>query len=61
MAMIYRRGGKKNRKGTYYIQYFDEFGKRRTTRGFTDKEATESVAQKLEADVLLRKKGVINR
>ncbi|MBE7559524.1 site-specific integrase [bacterium] len=60
MSTIYKRGGKKKRNGTYYIQYFDENGRRRTKRGCSDKDATERVAGKLEADVLLRKHGVID-
>ncbi len=60
MATIYRRGGKKNRNGTYYIQYFDENGNRRTVKGCTDKDATEALARKLEAEVMLKKRGVID-
>ena len=60
MARIYKRGGKKNRKGPYYVQYFDENGRRRTVKGCTDKEATEALARKLEADAMLRRKGVID-
>ena len=60
MASIYKRGGKKNRKGPYYVQYFDENGRRRTVKGCTDKEATEALARKLEADAMLRRKGVID-
>ncbi|GEM_PF-6664600 len=60
MASIYKRGGKKNRAGTYYVKYFDETGKRETVRGCTDKEATLALARKLEADVLLRKNGIID-
>ncbi|MCK4850604.1 MAG: hypothetical protein KAT11_04590, partial [Phycisphaerae bacterium] len=60
MASIYKRGGKKNRKGPYYVQYFDENGRRRTVKGCTDREATEALARKLEADAMLRRKGVID-
>ena len=60
MATIYRRGGKKNRKGTYYIQYFDEHGHRQTVRGAVDRSATDALARKLEADVMLRKQGVVD-
>ena len=60
MASIYKRGGKKNRKGPYYVQYFDENGRRRTVKGCTDKEATEALARKLEADAMLRREGVID-
>lgn len=51
MSTIYRRGGKANRKGTYYVQYFDENGRRRTIRGCSDKSATETLAYKLETNM----------
>ena len=61
MASIHKRTrdkGKKNRP--YYIQYFDHEGKRQTARGFTDKGLTEQLAAKLETEVLLRKRGMID-
>ena len=60
MASVFKRGGRANRRGSYYIAYYDENGKRRTVKGCTDKEASEALARKLEADALLRRKGVIN-
>jgi len=60
MATIYRRGGKRNKGGTYYIQYFDEQGRRRTVKGCKDKAVTDAIARKLEGDVLLRKQGIID-
>ncbi len=60
MATFYKRGGKKNKGGTWYIQYFDENGKRCTVKGCSDRDATEALARKLEADVMLRKRGVID-
>jgi len=60
MATFYRRGGKKNKGATWYVQYFDEDGRRRTVRGCADRDATEALARKLEADVMLRRKGVID-
>ncbi len=60
MATIYKRGGKQIRNGTWYVQYFDETGRRRTVRGCKDKEATQQIARKLEADAALRKAGVID-
>ena len=60
MATVYKRGGKQNKGGTWYVQYFDENGRRRTVRGCKDKEATLQIARKLEADVALRKAGVID-
>lgn len=61
MASIFklsRDKGKKNRP--YYIQYFDHEGKRVTAKGFTDKGLTEQLAAKLENEVLLRKRGMID-
>ncbi|MFH1738097.1 MAG: site-specific integrase [bacterium] len=60
MATVYKRGGKQNRGGKWYIQFFDENGRRRTVRGCTDKDATLQIARKLEADVVLRKTGIID-
>ena len=60
MVSFYKRGGKKTKGGTWYLQYFDEHGVRRTMRGCSDKGATEQLARKVEADVMLRKKGVID-
>ena len=60
MATFYRRGGKRNKGGTWYIQYYDEHGKRCTHRGCSDKDATQQIARKLEADVALRKAGVLD-
>ncbi len=61
MASIFklsRDKGKKNRP--YYIQYFDHEGKRVTAKGFTDKALTEQLAAKLENEVMLRKRGMID-
>ena len=53
-----RDKGKKNRP--YYIQYTDAEGNRITIKGFTDKALTEQLAAKLENEVLLRKRGMID-
>ena len=61
MASIHKRTrdkGKKNKP--YYIQFFDHEGKRQTTKGFTDKGLTEQLAAKLENEVLLRSRGMID-
>jgi len=61
MASIHklsRDKGKKNKP--YYIQYTDADGNRITTKGFTDKALTEQLAAKLENEVLLRKRGMID-
>ncbi|HPO07383.1 MAG TPA: site-specific integrase [bacterium] len=60
MSTLYKRGGKQNKNGTWYIQYFDETGRRRTVRGCKDKEATQQIARKFETDVALRKARVID-
>ena len=60
MASIYKRGGRANRTGSYYIAYTDDKGVRRTVRGCADRQATEAIARKLEADVMLHKRGIID-
>ena len=61
MATVFKRGGKTNRSGWYYISYTDHDGKRKT-RGSrtTDKATAERIANKLEADAALRRDGVID-
>lgn len=52
---------RKKRKGEpYVIQYTDEHGKRQTVKGLTDKGLTERLASKLENEVVLRKRGMID-
>lgn len=61
MASVYKKTrdkGKKNRP--WYVNYTDHLGKRRTLKGFTDRRATEQMAAKLEHDVMLRKRGLID-
>ncbi len=53
MASIYKRGGKKNKSGVYYVGYTDANGKPRTVKGVTDLDATKALARKLEADAML--------
>ena len=51
MATIYKRGGKGQRGGRYYISYFDHKGKRQSRSARTsDKATAERIAAKLEAD-----------
>ena len=61
MATVYKRGGRNNRGGRYYISYFDHQGQRvsRSART-TDKATAERIAAKLEADAALRRDGVID-
>ncbi len=56
MASIYRR----KKGGCFYITYFVRPGQRKTLRACKDRAATEALARKLEADAMLRAKGVID-
>ncbi len=61
VASVYKRGGSKNRRGKWYIQWFDHTGKRCSKcSGTTDKAAAERIARKLEAEAALRREGVID-
>ena len=61
MASIYKRKSDRNRKGAaWYIAYVDENGKRRYLKGCADRQATERIAAKLESDVALRLRGVLD-
>ena len=61
MASIYKRKQDKSKKRScWYIGYSDEHGVRRTRKGFTDKGETTRLAAKIEYDVMLRKRGVID-
>ena len=61
MATVFKRGGKANRGGKYCISYFDHEGKRITRSARTsDKAVAERIAAKLEADIALRRDGVID-
>jgi len=56
MATIYKRGGRGNRGGRYYISYFDHTGQRVSRSARTSDRATaERIAAKLEADAALRR------
>ena len=57
MATIFKRSG----KGPYVIQYFDHTGQRGSIRPVPpDRHAAERIASKLEADVALRRDGVVD-
>ncbi len=61
MASIRKQSRDKGQKNKpYYIQYVDHEGKRVTVKGFTDKALTEQLAAKLEHEVMLRKRGMID-
>ncbi len=57
MATVFKRGG----KGSWIIQWYDACGKRQCKSSrTTDHAAAIRIANKLEADALLRKEGVID-
>ena len=58
MASIFKR--RKRKHEPYTIQYLDHQGKRRTTKGFTDKGLTEELAAKLEGKARLITSGMID-
>jgi len=61
MASIFKRGGRKApRDAPWYIAYSVRPGLRRTVKGCADYEATRALARKLEADAMLRRKGVVD-
>jgi integrase len=61
MASIYKRTqDQKKKRAPWYIGYTDENGKRCTAKGFSDRGETELLAGKLEHEVMLRKRGLID-
>ena len=61
MATVFKRKRDSNRKNAHWwIQYFDQHGQRKTTKGYTDKRKTEAKAAKLEEEARLRKDGLID-
>ncbi len=57
MATIFKRGG----KGSYIIQWFDATGRRREKSSrTTNGRGAQRLADKLEADVMLRREGIID-
>src|SRR3954453_21638007 len=59
MASVFKKD--KRKKGApWYIDYFDENGVRHREKGCADKTVTEQIARKLESDVELRRRGVID-
>jgi len=57
MASVFRRKG----SGPWLIQFFDQHGRRREKSSrTTDRRAAERIASKLEADVALRREGVVD-
>lgn len=57
MASVFRRNG----TGPWLVEYFDQHGRRRQKSSrTTDRRVAERIAQKLEADVALRREGVVD-
>jgi hypothetical protein len=61
MATVFKRGGKSNRNGNWYVQWFDHSGKRRVKCTRTpDRTAALRIAAKLETDAALRREGIVD-
>src|SRR5271166_246802 len=61
MASIYKRPGDKGKKNKpWLIEYRDADGNRAYAKGFTDKGLTEQLAARLENEVMLRRRGMID-
>ena len=61
MASVFKRGGKSNRGGYWYVSWFDHLGNRRTKCSkTTDKAAAERIAARYESGAALRREGVID-
>ena len=61
MASVYKRGGKKNRRGKWLATWRDHTGKKRTaSTGTTDYAAACRIAAQWEKDALLRRAGLID-
>jgi len=61
MGTIFKRGGKANRGGYWYVSWFDYTGKRRTECSrTTDKATAERIVAKYEADAAARRSGAID-
>ncbi len=61
MASVFKKTRDKGRRGAaWYISYTNEDRQRKVVKGFTDKVLTEQLAAKLENEVLLFKRGLID-
>ena len=61
MASIFKRKkDRRNRNAPYLISYTNAGGERKTVTGCTDYAATQSIANKLETEVQLRRRGVVD-
>src|SRR4051794_28698796 len=59
MASIFKKD-RQNKRASWYIDYFDENGRRHRVKGCPDRSATEQIARKLESEVELRRRGVVD-
>ena len=61
MASVFKRGrDKEKQRAFWYVSYNDHTGKRRMKKGYTDKGLTEQLAAKIEQEVMLRRRGLID-
>ncbi len=61
MASVFKRNRDRQRKGaSWYIAYTDENRKRHTVQGCPDKAMTQQLAAKLQGDVELRRRGILD-
>jgi len=61
MASVFKRGGKGNRGGYWYVSWFDHTGKRRSKCArTTDKATAERIGAKLETEAAKRREGLID-
>jgi integrase len=61
MASVFKRGGKGNRGGYWYVSWFDHTGKRRSQCArTTDKATAERIGAKLETEAAKRREGLID-
>ena len=61
MASVYKRDSERHKKNApYYVAFTDHEGKRRNRKGFTDRGLTEQLGAKLENEVMLRRRGLID-
>ena len=61
MASIWKRTkDRRDPNSAWNITYTDECGERKSVAGCTDRRATEEIARKLESDVAMRRRGVVD-
>ena len=61
MPSVFKRGRDKGkRNAVWYISFDDESGRRRTKKGFTDKQSTEQLARELERQARRIREGLVD-